>query len=90
MTQNPYCKSDAYSHQSHGLAFIPPSDQGKTNVQGNSSTRVQGKNRITGAVFRVNPDSKPTSIQRVAPVGQGTRQPTGREEFCQDSEIGVR
>ena len=36
----------------------------------------------------VNHRLKPTIIQRVAPVGQGTGQSTGREDFYQDSEIG--
>ena len=80
LTQNPNFKSSPYSPQSLELGFIPHSVQGKTTVQ--------GKNRITGAVLRVNPDPKPTSIQRVAPVGQGTGQSTGLEEFYQDSEIG--
>jgi hypothetical protein len=88
LAQNPNHKSGAYSHQSLGLSFIPHSVQGKTNVQGKPSTRVQGKNRITGVVFRVKPGSKPTSIQRVAPVGQGTGQPIGPEDFYQDSEVG--
>lgn len=36
----------------------------------------------------VNHRPKPTSIQRVAPVGQGSGQPIGREDFYQDSEKG--
>jgi len=42
---------------------------------------------MTGVVFRANADRKPTSIQRVAPVGQGTGQPTVREDFYQNSEV---
>jgi len=88
LAQNSNHKSGAYSHQGLGLGFILHSVQGKTNVQGKPSTRVQGKNRITGAVFRVNPGSKPTSIEGVAPVGQGSEQPTGFRCVCQHRDSG--
>ncbi len=59
---------------------------GQNYCSGQGIDECSWENHITGAVFRAKRGSKPTSIQRVAPVGQGTGQATGREDFYQDSE----
>jgi hypothetical protein len=60
---------------------------GQSKRSGQRIDECSGENRKTGVVFRANHGSKPTSIQRVAPVGQSTGQPTGREDFYQDSDV---
>ncbi len=88
LDQNQNFKSGVYRHQGLGFGFIPHSVQGKTIVQGKPSIRVQGKNRITGAVFRVNRRSKPTSIEWVDPVGKEWEQHSSRRAFYQHRDRG--
>ncbi len=51
-------------------------------------TRLSTKNRMTGALSMQIPGQRPTNIERVAPVGQGNRQPARRELFCHYRDSG--
>jgi len=63
----PYnCQSRVYTHVCSG----------QNNCSDQASDECSGQNRSTGAVFRANRGAKPTSIERVTPVGQGSEQPT--------------
>ena len=80
--------SSVYSHFNPGFGVLPESVQGKPSVQGNGTRHVQGKNHQTTMSFRVNSDLRPTTIERVAPVGQGNGQPARRESFYHHRDSG--
>ena len=62
-----------YNLQSRVYTYVC---SGQNNCSGQGSDECSGQNRSTGAVFRANRGAKPTSIERVTPVGQGSEQPT--------------
>ncbi|AGB34089.1 hypothetical protein Natpe_4396 (plasmid) [Natrinema pellirubrum DSM 15624] len=59
---------------------------GQISRSGHGIGTCSGQNRSTVAVFRANRRSKPTSIQRVAPVGQGHGQSTSLRHVYQHTD----
>jgi hypothetical protein len=86
-TQSPKPQFPRYIHYLPLYRVCPRDCSGQSNCSGQNTDGCSWENRSTGAVFRAKPESKPTSIQRVAPVGQGTGRPAGLEGFYQDSEV---
>ncbi len=51
-------------------------------------TRLSTQNRMTGTLSMQVPAQRPTTIERVAPVGQGNGQPASREPFYNHRDSG--
>ena len=88
LTELRTCNSSLYSHFNRKFGTLSESVQGNPGVQGNGIQHVQGKNHQTAISFRVKSDLRPTTIERVAPVGQGNGQPARREPFYHHRDSG--
>ncbi len=88
LTELRMCNSSPYSHVNPKFGTLSESVQGNPGVQGNGIQHVQGKNHQTAISFRVKSDLRPTTIERVAPVGQGNDQPARREPFYHHRDSG--